>query len=50
MILNMVAKQYYAGLKVTGNFDLSYFPETPEDFVYLGINLMDNIDLHGSTY
>ena len=44
---NMVAKPaYYAGLKVTGNYDLSYFPEMPEDFVYLGINLMDNFDLH----
>ena len=48
---DMVAKPaYYAGLMVTGNYDLSYFPEMPEDFVYLGINLMVNINLHGSTY
>ena len=41
----MVAKPaYYAGHMVTGNSDQRYFPEMPEDFVYLGINL------HGSTY
>ena len=47
----MVAKPaYYAGHLVTGNSDQRYFPEMPEYFVYLGINLMEKVYLHGSTY
>ena len=41
-ISNMVAKLgYYPGYLVTGNKDLSYFPEMLKDFVYLGIILHD---------
>ena len=57
MNLNMVAKPgHYPGYLITGNKDLNYFPEMPEDFVYLGIHLVTGyilylvINLHGSTY